>query len=106
MRKRPLACLTLIMVLALLAALAASLGARKPPIDRERYDALAEGMTRREVEARLGRPRNDCGDWATVWVRREGGKLVSAQFRRDPAEMTFFQESAGEGEEAAWVSEA
>jgi hypothetical protein len=62
-------------------------------------------MTRREVETLLGRPRNDCGDPATVWVRR-GGKRVSADLPRDLAELTFFSDEAGEGGEAAWASEA
>jgi hypothetical protein len=105
MRNWVLACLTVLGVLAALMTLAAFLSPRRPRIDRERYDSIAEGMPRRQVEALLGQPRNDCGDRAIVWVRR-GGKLVSAVLRADPAEMTFFPEAAGEGVEAAWVSEA
>jgi hypothetical protein len=103
MKARLPALLTLLGALAFLTAVAILLSPRRPQTDRATYDSLAEGMTRREVEALLGRPRNGCGGGATVWVRRDG-KLVSADLRRDLTEMTFFPDQAGG--EAAWASEA
>src|SRR5262249_12887643 len=104
MRNWLLAFLTALIGLAALMALAVWMCPRPPRIDRERYGSLAVGMTRREAEALLGRPRNECGERAIAWVRR-GGKRVSAELPADLTRMTFFPEAAGEGSEAAWASD-
>ena len=85
-------------------ALAIMLQARIP--DREHFDALSLGMTRKEVERVLGGPaRNESSGHATVWVRRADGRLISAFLSAGPPEASFFP-ALGEGEqELVWVSE-
>lgn len=76
---------------------------RPTSINRTQFDAIAEGMTRAEVQRLLGGPpRNECPDDVIVWVRRQG-KRVSAECVAGSPPPRVLSDAADE--EAVWVSE-
>lgn len=80
---------------------------RATRIDREHYDALAVGMTRKEVERVLGGPpRAEFYDRVTVWVPRDKTK-ISAEVRPGTPLPSFFPEAkGGQGDnELVWASD-
>src|SRR5438874_1299479 len=73
---------------------------RPTSINRTQFDAIAEGMTRAEVQRLLGGPpRNECPDDVIVWVRRQG-KRVSAECSPGSPPPRVLSDAADE--EAAW----
>jgi hypothetical protein len=73
-------------------------------IDRARFDAIAVGMPRADVERLLGGPpRNELPGQATVWVPR-GGTKVSFQTTPAATGGPFFATTEGE-EELVWLGE-
>jgi hypothetical protein len=72
-------------------------------IDRAHFDAIAEGMTRAEVQLLLGGPpRNECPDDVIVWVRRQG-KRVSAEYGPGSPPVGVLSETGDD--EAVWMSD-
>ena len=110
MRRRRIAVLAVgAMFLAVVAVAFLLVNRQRPPVDREHFDALREGMTRAEVESVLGgRPRNAVRQPADVWVRGADGKVRSAGLERGGPPVRFFPEAdpvRGEGE-AVWADAA
>jgi hypothetical protein len=76
---------------------------RPTSITRTQFDAIAEGMTRAEVERLLaGPPRNECPDDVIVWVRRQG-KRVSAECIQGSPPPRILSDTPDD--EAVWLSE-
>ena len=101
MRRRRIAVLAAGTALLTVAVVALLVNRQRPPVDRERYDALRDGMTRSEVEQVLGgAPRNALRKPADVWVRGADGKLHSAGLDPLAPPVRFFSQA---GDEAVWV---
>jgi hypothetical protein len=75
---------------------------RPTSISRTQFDAIAEGMSRADVECLLGGPpRNECPDDVIVWVRRHG-KRVSAEYGAGSPPPRVLSDAGDE--EAVWMS--
>jgi hypothetical protein len=78
----------------------------RPPVDREHFEALRDGMSRAEVEAVLGgRPRDALRRPADVWVRGADGKVRSAGLAPGGPPVRFFPEGDPAGE-AVWADDS
>lgn len=71
-------------------------------VDRERFEAIREGMSQPEVERLLGGPRNECREPVIVWAPREG-KVMSAEIAPGELGGPYFPDAGQDEKELVWV---